>query len=395
MDNEKDLLKKDLSNLETKKDVEQFVEDAELLGYEDIAELGKQKLKEISNKAESVGKTSESKISQINELGGSKDELQERTQEVDEEIKSIPEKATEKVGEVEGEDKKVVEGENKETEKEKLLKEFSEKLEKFHDEARKEYDGFIGERIKNYKQLVEEAHKAVEKGENGNLDEMIDLVKDYTTKNNSFSELNGKFYSVRPYSNGTRHTQIEAFEDKLYLKYHENIDNLKKEAEKQGIELPREKNINDTEDKLFHELIDIDKTEGPFMESLGQKKKEVEEKIKVQASEIMNNKMKELEKFEQDYKNMPEHQELAELEKQKNILWEKKTGVFFSENKKNEQLKEIENKMSPLRSKIFSFREQNNEIGNSLRDFEDKFKYVRGLMDEEKYKSLWRKLTSI
>ncbi len=103
MDNEKDFLKNDLSKLETAEEVEKLREDAELLGHEDIVELANQKLQEISAKAESIGKTSESQISQVEKLGGSSENLESKTTEIDKKINEVKTEATEKVEEVKNE----------------------------------------------------------------------------------------------------------------------------------------------------------------------------------------------------------------------------------------------------------------------------------------------------
>jgi hypothetical protein len=86
MDREKELLKQNLDNQEKPEEIKKFIQDAELLGHEDIAELGKQKLAELQLKVMEVSKTSESQISQVDELGGSNEELRKRTEDVDQEI---------------------------------------------------------------------------------------------------------------------------------------------------------------------------------------------------------------------------------------------------------------------------------------------------------------------
>ena len=100
MDSEKNLLKNELVNLEKSEEIEKFVEDAELLGHEDIAELGRQKLAEITKKAEEI-KTTESQVAQVNELGGSNEALNEKTKEVDQEIEGVKTEMAEKIGEIE------------------------------------------------------------------------------------------------------------------------------------------------------------------------------------------------------------------------------------------------------------------------------------------------------
>lgn len=101
MDNEKSLLRNDLENQNTPEEIKKFVEDAELLGHEDIAELGRQKLAEIESKSNEISKTSESQISQVNELGGSNEELENRTSEVDKKIEEVKEDTQNKIKDVE------------------------------------------------------------------------------------------------------------------------------------------------------------------------------------------------------------------------------------------------------------------------------------------------------
>lgn len=103
MDSEKELLKQDLNNQEKPEEIEKFIEDAELLGHEDIAVLGRKKLKEILEKADNIEKTSETQISQVNELGGSNEVLKSKTQEVDEKIEDVKEETQSKIAEVQNE----------------------------------------------------------------------------------------------------------------------------------------------------------------------------------------------------------------------------------------------------------------------------------------------------
>lgn len=103
MDQEKDLLKKELGGLEKKEEIEKFAEDAGLLGHEDVVELAKQKLQEISKKAESVEQISESQVSQIGTMGGSIEEANNRTGEVDKKIEEIKTESVKKVEEVQEE----------------------------------------------------------------------------------------------------------------------------------------------------------------------------------------------------------------------------------------------------------------------------------------------------
>ena len=103
MDSEKELLKKDLDNQEKPEEIKKFIEDAELLGHEDIAELGRTKLQEILGKVDNIEKTSESQNSQIESMGGNAEEITERTKEVDQKIENVKAEIQEKITAVESE----------------------------------------------------------------------------------------------------------------------------------------------------------------------------------------------------------------------------------------------------------------------------------------------------
>jgi len=115
MDREKELLKQDLSKLETVEEVEKLREDAELLGHEDIVELANQKLGEIENKAKKIETTSESQISQVNEYGGSSEEIEKRTEGVDQKIEEVKTETQAKITEVQNENMDEVKTETKES----------------------------------------------------------------------------------------------------------------------------------------------------------------------------------------------------------------------------------------------------------------------------------------
>ena len=115
MDREKELLKQDLSKLETVEEVEKLREDAELLGHEDIVELANQKLGEIENKAKKIETTRESQISQVNEYGGSSEEIEKRTEGVDQKIEEVKTETQAKITEVQNENMDEVKTETKES----------------------------------------------------------------------------------------------------------------------------------------------------------------------------------------------------------------------------------------------------------------------------------------
>lgn len=118
MDSEKSLLRNDLENQKTPEEIKKFVEDAEFLGHEDIAELGRKKLQEVSEKASSIEQTSESQISQVNELGGSNEEIENRTGEVDKKIEEVTENTQSEIKNIENQNI-----ENKEISSESVLEE--------------------------------------------------------------------------------------------------------------------------------------------------------------------------------------------------------------------------------------------------------------------------------
>lgn len=97
---EKELLKEDLENQGTPEAINKFIEDAELLGHEDIAELGRKKLQEISEKAKSIETTSESQASSVESMGGTGEEVTERTKEVDSKIEEVKTEAVKQIEEV-------------------------------------------------------------------------------------------------------------------------------------------------------------------------------------------------------------------------------------------------------------------------------------------------------
>jgi chromosome segregation ATPase len=129
MDREKDLLKQDLSKQETAEEINKFIEDTELMGgNEDIVELAKQKLQEISTKADTIEKTSESQISQVENMGGSTEEINNRTGEVDKEIETVKTETIEKINEVQNENREETKTKTQETTMEEKNKEYENKF---------------------------------------------------------------------------------------------------------------------------------------------------------------------------------------------------------------------------------------------------------------------------
>jgi hypothetical protein len=104
MDREKELLKQDLDNQEKPEEIKKFIEDAQMLGHEDVAELGRQKLLALEERVKEISKTSGSQMSQMNNLGGSNEELNKRTEEIDQKIKETKEGAEKEIKGVEGQE---------------------------------------------------------------------------------------------------------------------------------------------------------------------------------------------------------------------------------------------------------------------------------------------------
>lgn len=117
---EQDLLTRDLSKAETKEEVERVVEDAELLGHEDIVGLAKQKLEAISAKAHTVETTAPSQNSQVESVGGSTEEVEKRTEAVDSKIDEVKAEAEQEIAEVGGVKKVDVKIETPESAEEKI-----------------------------------------------------------------------------------------------------------------------------------------------------------------------------------------------------------------------------------------------------------------------------------
>lgn len=105
---EKELLKQDLNNQENPAEIKKFIEDVELMGEnEDIVEMAKQKLEAILAKANTVEKTSESQISQVESMGGSSGEIEKRTEGIDKEIEEVKTETVKNIEEVKNEENEI------------------------------------------------------------------------------------------------------------------------------------------------------------------------------------------------------------------------------------------------------------------------------------------------
>jgi hypothetical protein len=97
MENEKDLLNKDLAGLEKKEDIEQFIEDAELLGgHEEIVALAQEKIAALEAQSEAIP-IGESEKSQVEYLGGNTVELEGKLEPLNNEIETVKLDATEQI----------------------------------------------------------------------------------------------------------------------------------------------------------------------------------------------------------------------------------------------------------------------------------------------------------
>jgi len=102
MDSEKDFLKRDLGNAESKEEIEKLIDDAETMGHDDIVEMAKEKLAAILVQAKAAETTPPAQVSQVESMGGSVDEVAKRTEDVDAEIDAVKKEAAEKIAEVKG-----------------------------------------------------------------------------------------------------------------------------------------------------------------------------------------------------------------------------------------------------------------------------------------------------
>ncbi len=100
MSSEKDFLQSDLSNLEENKDtvgLEQLAKNASLLGHEDIAEKARESIQKISDASSSAESNTPTQITQVENLGGSEEEIESRTREVDQKIEDVKTEATQQI----------------------------------------------------------------------------------------------------------------------------------------------------------------------------------------------------------------------------------------------------------------------------------------------------------
>lgn len=191
MDSEKSLLRNDLENQKTQEEIKKFVEDAEFLGHEDIAELGRKKLQEIQEKAISIEQTSQSQISQVNELGGSNEELKNRTGEVDKKIEEVTKNTQNEIKDVENQNIETNEKTTEDLEKElsDLIKSSFEKIDREYSELKSKVVNFNG----NEKDYYDINHALVDLSYQLNFHGNNDVAKNIFAKLNEFGDSAWKF----------------------------------------------------------------------------------------------------------------------------------------------------------------------------------------------------------
>lgn len=114
MDNGEISLRAELDKMENPEEIKKLAEDAEMSGYEDVAKMAKEKLEAIWVKANTVEKTSESQISQVESMGGSAGEIEKRTEGIYKQIEEVKTQTQEKIIEVQNENKEEVKIETQE-----------------------------------------------------------------------------------------------------------------------------------------------------------------------------------------------------------------------------------------------------------------------------------------
>jgi|GEM_PF-6488577 len=108
MENEKDLLKKDLEKTNDTAGLEQFKKDIEGAGHEDLEALAQAKIDAIKNNLVEIAKNIESQVSEkterVKNIGGTMEELEAKVAPVQEEIKEVQKNAGEQIAAVENQE---------------------------------------------------------------------------------------------------------------------------------------------------------------------------------------------------------------------------------------------------------------------------------------------------
>ncbi len=101
MENEKDLLNKDLEATEDAVGLEKLKEDAELLGHEDIVARAQEKIDAINTKTQEMTAEADTQIERAAERGGDSSELAMEVAPIQEELRVVQEETVEKISAVE------------------------------------------------------------------------------------------------------------------------------------------------------------------------------------------------------------------------------------------------------------------------------------------------------
>ena len=160
MDNEKDLLKKDLGTLENREDIEKFAEDAEIMGHPDIVNLAKEKLASLQAVAQNIETVTQVQVASVENLGGSEEVLAEKTQEVDAKIEVVKVEATEKIKAVEKPKRSEVDWENFKKQYGEMRNPEVDQLGAILDISRMRSDGF-GDKVKLSEDQVSQLAESV------------------------------------------------------------------------------------------------------------------------------------------------------------------------------------------------------------------------------------------
>lgn len=240
MDKEKELLKQDLENQGKPEEIKKFIEDAEMLGHEDIVELGRQKLAEIESKAQEISTTSESQKTQVNELGGYNEELKNRTGEVDKKIEEVKEDTQNQIKDVESQNIETNEKTTEDLEKElsDLIKSSFEKIDQEYSELKSKVTNFNG----NEKDYYDINHELVDLSYQLNFHGNSDVAKNIFAKLNEFGDSAWKFDEDRNKEAGKvlspltgKYKLLEKFKEDISDKNQlvsQNIKNLLTELDK-------------------------------------------------------------------------------------------------------------------------------------------------------------------
>lgn len=101
MENEKDILARDLETTNDTAGLEKLKEDAELLGHEDIAAQAQEKINALGTQAEGIRAQATAKIESAEERGGNSADLAAEVAPIQEQVKAVQTETVEKIYEIE------------------------------------------------------------------------------------------------------------------------------------------------------------------------------------------------------------------------------------------------------------------------------------------------------